>query len=80
MMGENGLSWENMENINQMTKNTLFMIQNTRFVTQKTLFDHQKTQNTLFYGYYVAGRKNHKIHAKRASSWVGSKWKTSSEM
>ena len=74
MMGENGLRWENMENINQMTKNTPFMIQNTRFMTQKkTLFD-QKTQNTFFYGYYVAGRTNHKIHARRTSSWVGSKW------
>ena len=49
MMGEHEVSWENMENINQITRNTVIMIQNTRFLTQKkTLFSHQKTQNTLF--------------------------------
>ena len=49
MMGENGLSWENMENINQMTKNTLFMIQNTRFVTQKKLFLTIRRLKTLYF-------------------------------
>ena len=38
---------EKMENINQMTLNTLFMIKNTVFVTQNT----RMTQNTLFYGF-----------------------------
>ena len=38
---------EKMENINQMTLNTLFMIKNTVFVTQ----------NTLFYGFYVDSKK-----------------------
>ena len=52
-MAERGVSWENMENtkneekmqdINEMTLNTLFMIQNTLLVTKKTLL---VTQNTL---------------------------------
>ena len=43
-MAERGVSWENMENtkneekmqdINEMTLNTLFMIQNTLLVTKK---------------------------------------------
>ena len=75
MTGEHEVSWENMEIINQITKNTLKMIQSTRFLTQKkTLFGHQKAQNTLFYVFYVAGRKNHKIHTGRTWSWVSSKW------
>ena len=46
-MGEHGVSWENMENtekmekvkdINQMTKNSLFMIQNTHFGNPMTLY------------------------------------------
>ena len=55
-MAERGVSWENMENtkneekmqdINEMTLNTLFMIQNTLFVCQNTLFDNQMSLNTL---------------------------------
>ena len=53
---ENAENIKEMENINQMTQNTLIMIQNIWFLTRKTLFDHQKTQNTL-YGFYVTGRK-----------------------
>ena len=51
-MGEHGVSWENMEkmeSINQMTRNTIFMIQNTVFVTEK-LFVDQMTQFSLFHG------------------------------
>ena len=61
-MAERGVSWENMENtkhmekmqdINEMTLNTLFTIQNTLLVTQKLYLWHKtlfmltrNTQNT----------------------------------
>ena len=40
---------EKMENINQITQNTLIMIQNTRFVSQNALFVNKMTQNILFF-------------------------------
>ena len=77
-MAERGVSWENMENtkhmekmqdINEMTLNTLFMIQNTLLVTKKTLLVTQNTlhvnritQNTLFFN--VNGRKNHNMRSE----------------
>ena len=33
------------------------MIKKTLFVTQNTPFGQQKIQNTLFYGFYLDGRK-----------------------
>ena len=45
-MVEHGVSWENMESINQVTKNTLSMNQNNQ-VTQNQVTQNQVTQNTL---------------------------------
>ena len=40
----------------------------------KTLFCNQMTQNTLSYGLYVDGRRNHNTRARRTRSRVSSKW------
>ena len=54
---ENPENMEKMENINEMTKDTLFMVKKSLFVTQNALFVNQMTQHTLLYGFYVDGWK-----------------------
>ena len=41
------------------------------FVTQNTLFGKHMTQNTLFYGFYVDGPKNHNIHMQLENMILG---------
>ena len=52
---ENTENKEKMENIYQITQNTLIMIQNTRFVSQNALFVNQMTQNILLYDVHDNG-------------------------
>ena len=54
MMGEHEVSWENMEIINQITKNTLKMIQSTRFLTQKKLFLVIRRLKTLYFTSFMS--------------------------
>ena len=54
MMGEHEVSWENMENINQITRNTVIMIQNTRFLTQKKLFLVIRRLKTLYFRAFMS--------------------------
>ena len=69
---ENPEKMENMEYIDQMTKNTLFMVKKSLFVTQNALFVNQMTKKLLFYGIYG---NNWKIttNALGEHDWVTSK-------
>ena len=67
-IGEHGESLENtekMENINQMTFKTLFMIKKALFVAKNILLENQMTQNALFYGIY---RDSHNMIMGQVSS------------
>ena len=54
-----------MENIKQMTENTLFSIQSTLFVKTNDL-----STTWLFYSIYGEGWRNHNIRTRRPWSWV----------
>ena len=60
---------EKMENINQMTKKSLFKTKNTLFVAHSTLFSHQMTQTLYFTAFMSTVKK--KYHMRLENMLLG---------